>query len=133
MREIEFRGKRSDNGEWVYGNYVKTVLGKRIFNRGIFYHIIPETIGQYTGCKDTAKDESKIYEHDILSYYCMDCGKRHETIVQWYKSGFVVTVCGESQYAKLDWLFESDYVRDPVVIGNASAVQAGIVMISGYD
>ena len=54
MRNIKFRGKRVDTGEWVYGNYVyqecdnKHFITKQLENSHQLIEIIPETVGQFT-------------------------------------------------------------------------------------
>lgn len=67
-REILFRGKRINNGEWIVGYYIVVDGISYILQDGYFLNGIvevdPETVGQYTGKDDVRRQ--KIFGGDIL-------------------------------------------------------------------
>lgn len=69
MREIKFRGKRLDNGEWIEGDLLRMNGHWFIFldpaPEGIDkYAVDPATVGEFTGLKD--KNGKEIYEGDVM-------------------------------------------------------------------
>lgn len=85
MREVLFKGKRKDNGEWIEsytvihfsnnGFYMPDLhngaglktneFGNIVGLISLIYEVIPKTIGQYTGCCDKSKT-TKVFEGDIV-------------------------------------------------------------------
>ena len=69
MRQIKFRAKRIDNGEWVYGHYCQPFRVSTIMEiSGKTFIIDESTLGQFTGLKD--KNGVEIFEHDIVNEFC---------------------------------------------------------------
>lgn len=134
-REIKFRGKRVDTGEWVYGSLVKYSFHNSIdyveqieiveLNAHAF-EVHPETVGQYTGLKD--KHGIEIYEGDIIAYYPYegenrDTGKMHTKLfVEWDKIGAFVLKLHPSEvttYATIsEECFDNHYPHQMEIAGN---------------
>lgn len=82
------RGKREDNGEWVYGYYVRLpdavgsvhrmyVPAENPDESNAVYYIDPKTLGECTGCLDSMG--RLIFEGDILSRN----GTDYQYVVDW--------------------------------------------------
>lgn len=95
MREILFKAKRKDNGEWVEGNlitnernenqkYIGYIFDERngVIEDFDLVEVIPDTLCQYTGLTD--KNGQKIWENDICEM--VYDGKIHIYVVVWDKT-----------------------------------------------
>lgn len=117
MREILFRGKRVDNGEWVCGYLYR--LSERLNPFIMFvnsnaesHEVILETVGQFTGLCD--KNGNKIFEGDFVKVTTGLEGYKstyHSTI---HRVTYDVCNCGVAVFYPFD---NSDMI-EAEVIGN---------------
>ncbi|EAC2727374.1 hypothetical protein AFS53_14790 [Listeria monocytogenes] len=124
MREIEFRGKRIDNGEWVYGNLMQfedsatfifaderkgaSTLTYAHFIINNMHAIDEKTIGQYTERQDI--NNNKIFEKDIAT--CQFFDKKITGVIEFIEYMWAVND------RKNQRLYQLNEVSNIEVVGN---------------
>lgn len=129
MREVLFRGKRLDNGEWVYGYYSefhnRPIIDEpnscQIFEPredsylagsyigGVWRKVDSDTVGQYIGINDV--DGQKIFDGDVVNckttaYYFFDF------VVKWSSKDARFVICKNHE----EYAVSSDF--DYIITGN---------------
>lgn len=119
MREILFKAKRTDNGEWVEGFVVRKhglyfiydIVNSESCRQNI-YEIDPETLCEFTGHCD--KNGKKIWENDILMAH-LDESYPEDVTYETIEWGFAGWVTHEANSVDRQYLDEFDMEHFEVV------------------
>lgn len=96
IRNIKFKAKRLDNGEWIVGSFVvmkipalsKTTIGIVAAGGATLHEVDPSTVCQFTGLKDCEGKE--VWDHDLLQHPCQETEEIYEVSYSQEEGGFIV-------------------------------------------
>ena len=113
------RGKREDTGKWVEGYYVRledidSPLHIIIDRAGQYNRVLPETVGECTGCLDSMG--RLIFEGDIICE-----GDSKEPLIVTYDGQLGRFECYDEK-ADLTWTFIDLNLELVEIIGNVNEV-----------
>jgi uncharacterized phage protein (TIGR01671 family) len=143
--QYKFRGKRKDNGEWVYGSltveydgtcHINYWVSKLIEPENNFWEpvhemaeVIPETVGMWTGLKD--KNGKEIYQGDLLKHTKQIDGNFIDRLFERYEVDYNSAVAG-FEYKPIDGKEYKQYTTRPFggdeieIIGNVHEVKPAV-------
>jgi uncharacterized phage protein (TIGR01671 family) len=128
MREILFRGKRIDNGEWVKGYLIRPEFDK---SRAYIGYLFPDddhdldvaevassTVGRFTGLTD--RNCVKIFEGDIVHVKARSCSFTG-SVMYWSeearyvcktKSGMRYAICNKFEFEVLGNIYDNPEFKE---------------------
>lgn len=141
MREILFRGKRKDDGEWVYGDFIHrqiwasslTIIRESDdgFDNYEECEVAPDSVGQYTGLNERSGVDCikvngyKIFEDDIVRVLYTDWGSKEEndtrTLEEYLQDKGSIGVVKRTEYG--EWRIQINDCLYPIDCGKYGYIE----------